>query len=389
MGLHQAEFFKDLFTHEVQKEPPITASPYDKLGLLENPFPARAHPLWRRFHNQEEVRDKFNKEMEKFVRSQCSSTFLLLGGNRVGKTHFLKHNESVLREISLEKKRPDFVPIYISATAADFSENYSIMLESLNTHYFQIIGESFLLTFISKLHAERDTFLNRFLEDDFIRALKTFKASNLEDRYFEERLTALKVWLGGGTLQKRQKDFIKVYSSLKSNSAKIRTFSTLIRIARHFDLLRGVILFLDELEQLWVGKRPDKRLSYLINLRQLIDELPDGLFFVIALSDDREDNLRRDYVPLYKRLTGGYEVNLLRQIQSVDDAWGYVEHFLEEARRDWKEKLEKRTKKEYKGEEIFSRRDVEKAVKEFGTPPIPQGDLFDKLHQIFEERVLR
>ncbi|MDI6792330.1 MAG: hypothetical protein QME81_05610 [bacterium] len=379
----------------------IAQNPYAKFGFLENPFPTKAHVMWKRFYNQEEFLREYNLCFRDFFNNQKTNSFLILGGNRTGKTHFLMHHSQKIQEENVKENVFLIAPIYITATSADFHDNYRDILDQLEAKFREAIGSELLPELIRKIQKNPDIITKvNLIEDDFVRGILNLpfgepknnddpQITKLQEKGFD-LMALFRNWLRGASTLIEFRQALNMYSVPKSPSAKIRLLGDLIKTLRAVNLLRGVILFIDELEQIWLsGIGKQKRERYLILLRALLDECQDsGLLMVVALSTEGgiRSNFEREYVPLYKRLASASEEHILRQIDSYDDAWGYIEYFRDKARKEYNQ----RTHQEFTGQEIITKPFVIETITgddKSNKFPILQGDLFDKFHQVVENLI--
>lgn len=389
----------DVFSERIEQAlevPPKRArSPYEKFGYLDNPFPTKTYPLWQRFHNQEEVKSAFEEQLLRYISGdQKNSTFFLLGGNRVGKTHFLKHHYLALEDIFRKREIYHFPPIFIAAPPSDFLQNYRDIILQLNRHYEDITKEEFFLQF-SNLIKNQDDLIGKMLKDDLWRAFRklqqTAKRTSLIPR--EDFVGGVLggvypiflKWLEGVTLEQREKRILGISSPLKTSSSSIYVLSQIIQMGRELELIKGLIVFLDEFEVLWPTVRAERRARYLQDLRHFIDEIPHGLFLVVAMTDDTEASLREEYRALHGRLSSPTAPYILRPIHGTDDAWGYAEYFLEEARKVF----EDTRGSSFQGNHIISRAEVIETLEKVSKEQLIafQGDFFDALHELVEEKV--
>lgn len=363
---------------------------YEKFGYLDNPFPTKSYPIWKRFYNQKEVKEAFEKELINYIEGdQKNTTFFLLGGNRIGKTHFLKHHCLELENTFRKKGNPDFPPIFTKASSGNFLQNYRDIILQLNRHYEDTTKEEFFLQFLNYIKDKPD-FINNMPKNDLRRALKHSQSSVPKQKAFIEtedfvgRYPIFLKWLENATLEKREKQSIGVFSPLKTSSSSIYVLKQIIKIGRTIGLVKGIIVFLDEFEVIWPTVRADRRLRYFQDLREFIDELPNGLFLIVAMTEDTEHKLKEEYPALYGRISSPTRQYNLNLIQGTKDACEYANYFLEEARREFEEER----KTEFQDGHIISKVDVMQTLeKVFPERKASQGDFFDALHSLVEDKI--
>jgi len=363
-----------------------TLGVYEKFGYLDNPFPTKSYPIWKRFYDQEAVKEAFEDQVLDYIGGeQKNTTFFLLGGNRVGKTHFLKHHFLELENVFRNKKVPYFPSIFIKAPPGEFLQNYRDIILEINRHYEEISGEEFFLQFLKRVQ-EKQNIVGKMPKDDLWRVLNKLCSGRLpiSTGDFWGLYPIFMKWLEGTTLENNEKQKIGVFSPLKTSATCISVLKRIIGIGRDEGIIKGLVVFLDEFEVLWQVTRVEKRARYLQDLREFIDEISHGLLFVVAMTEDAEHNLEEEYPALYHRLSSPNVPHILKPIKGTEDAWGYANYFLEKARKEFEEGENISPKDEH----IISKAEVIEALERV-SPELKsaQGDFFDALHELVERKV--
>ena len=116
-----------------------------RFGFSRNPFPKRSYPIWDVFFNQDSVRRRFLSELQMLVEDSRTTTLLMVGGNRVGKTHLMEYYRRRLpNEV---KSRGLVLPITLaSAQEGDFRRLYLQIIEQVDDSLHVQTGTCLLYT---------------------------------------------------------------------------------------------------------------------------------------------------------------------------------------------------------------------------------------------------
>jgi P-loop Domain of unknown function (DUF2791) len=352
-----------------------------RFGFLRNPYPSRSHPVWDVFYNQTEVRTRFLRNLQEFLREGITVTLFFTGGNRVGKTHFMEHHR---RELT-EKFRSTGILLPIAVTTAqscDFRTLYGQLIDQIDESLRIQTG---LRLFEANIPEEVRNALDSLPPGDFKRAVVATAAGG--DKLLLRR------WLRGERIRAPQRALLGVSSPIESASQMLNALEGLIKFMRlpgevvgEEARCRGLLVFLDEFELIWKARR-DRRDQFLQALRALIDSAPSGMFLCVGMATGinvEMEEVEASYPALFARLKGAMGVPALVQIGFVTEAIGYVRAFEDHARADFKQE----TKATGPYEEIFSDQEIESLFKELaGRGSVSQGDFFDRLHTEAERRV--
>jgi hypothetical protein len=355
--------------------------PWRRFGLLQNPFPSRAHPIWDVLHNQQHVAESFYAKLREFLRERNTVTLFFTGGNRVGKTHFMEHHRRVLPG-KLQDRGVAMPIALVSAQACDFTHLYRQMFEQIDESLRLQAGSSL---FQGSVPAGVVRDLGRALPPgDFRRAVESYAQATSD----KERMGGLlRQWLACGRLRATQRRELGINDNLDSIAHVLNAFESLVKYLLLFDGQReglafrcaGVLLFLDEFELVWHYRR-DRRDQFLQSLRAVVDACPQGLFLCVGMATGvgpSTGEVERSYPALFQRLKGPDAVPALVQVGSVVEALDYANAFLEHGRQKGV-----RTK-----EELLSRAEIEEHFKQVAPAgSVSQGDFFDRLHNVAERK---
>jgi hypothetical protein len=367
-------------------------SEWSRLGFLYNPFPSRSHPNWEVFHNQAEVRTRFNHVFEGFLQGQPTTTMFFTGGNRVGKTHFMEYHRRTLPPL-LEAAGIVLPIALVLAQFCDFVGLCRQVIEQVSDALRQQTGAGL---FEAPLTPEEARVVETLPPGDFRRALKrVIEASDEGDR----RLL-LQRWLRGERLRATQRVELGVIGHLDSTATLVGALGGLVRFmlgvstqgpAEENRTRPGILIFVDEFELLWKHRR-DRRDQFLQGLRALIDACPVGLFLCVGMATGVGSEalaLERDYPALFQRLRGARATPALVEIDSVTEAQKYAAAFVENGRKRFRDVHANADD----ARPFLTQLEIEQLYKASpggaslgGT--VSQGDFFDMLHE-YADRKLR
>ena len=356
---------------------------WHRLGLLENPFPARSHPVWGVFHNQQQVVERFYGDLAEFLQSGKTLTLFFTGGNRIGKTHFCEYHR--LRLPGQLAARGLLLPIAVlSAESCKFSEVYRPLIDQLDESLRAQTGDGlFSERWMERLDRIRDV----LPPGDFRNAVIKLGDAGDDDRAWF-RSTFLQ-WLRGNRILPSYRRHLGVGSVIESLGHQLDALSglRLALTAVYEDEPRcpGMLVFVDEFELIWTHRR-DRRDRFLQALRALIDACPTGLYLCVAMATGlnlyETDQLESEYPALFARLKGARDLPALVEVAGVLEAQEYAQAFLEYGRKKAQEQgIES-------GPPLLSEEEIRKlfiGVAGAGGSA-SQGDFFDRLHLAAREK---
>jgi hypothetical protein len=351
------------------------------LGFLRNPFPSRAHPNWKVFHNQASVRDRFDADLDLFLRERRTETMFFTGGNRVGKTHFMQYHRQLLTDGFIDAGV--VAPIALaSVESCDFAILYRRLIEDIEESLRHQTGSGLFETIPPV------TTLNKLPPGDLRSGLLAVAADTSGD---ETKKVLLRRWIRGERIRQPERRQIDVTCILDSQAQMLSAFGSLVAyfLMQQSDAQRwpGVIVFLDEFELIWTVRR-DRRDQFLQALRALVDACAHGgLFLCIGMATGIGPDVQQveaSYPALYARVTGAREIPALVQIGGVVEALEYVTAFEAHGRKEF---TQKSPKAQVPPAPLISQREVEQLFREVGGGgSVAQGEFFDKVHLYAEQK---
>ena len=123
----------------------------------------------------------------------------------------------------------------------------------------------------------------------------------------------------------------------KSSTVAIKFLSDLVKIFLHVELFKGVIIFIDELEEAFSGLSSTSQAQYAQDLRNLFDSHPNGIVFVVGTAPIAE-RLQQISPALLRRLGEGV---LIAPISDENVALEYARAYIQWGRDKFEDKLKR------------------------------------------------
>lgn len=366
--------------------PVSTISGWRRFGLLRNPFPHRAHPIWDVFYNQTAVRERFERELQTFLQVGSTATLLLQGGNRVGKTHLMQYYRQQL-PVGLNRAGVNLPIAFLSAQGADFKQFYGQLIDQVDDSLQKQCGQGIFQQPVAS------NALAAMPGGDLQRALKK---ANERPAERDELLGLLRRWVRGDRLSAAERRLLDVRDAVDSIGPYLQVLAGLVGYLHRTPAAGalapypGIMILLDEFELVWKVRR-DRRDQFLQNLRALIDACPKGLFLCVGMTTGLGvalTEVEATYPALYQRLRGHQQRDIptLMEVGSVVDALGYAESYLERARRE--AGTETFPPKILSEDDVLSRKQVEDIFNGLRGKrnSVAQGDFFDRIYEVAAAR---
>lgn len=320
--------FKSKLRQELRQD-----NPYERYGLLSNPFPKAGEPTADPLYNQEPVVETFERMLLTFFQTDGndSSRLLIYGDHRVGKTNFLLHWRQQVERLLNERVVTGFHPIYLTISADNFVEDvYGPIITELS--------KDLIPSFFEALRKLNPNLLST--KTDLDRAIHTtIEILNQKDTSNDEDDTTIRLftkWFSGERCaQSELKMLGGLFSSIDTSSLAIKYFRDFVNLARQHTEYKGVIIFMDEFELIFGSAvTSSKRARYLQDLRHFIDMLEGGILLVVASSSAIYAEFQREYPAIKNRFSQTKE---LSSIKSIEQARGYAEAYIDFARAAFQE----------------------------------------------------
>lgn len=342
-SLTQTDQMLDNLPEEIGEEKSINL--YKNFSLLSNPFPTSGQ-FYGICVNQEPIKREFIRKFREFYRNSESQIMNIIGSTGAGKTNLLKFLEEQVqkwRDPDPKKKAiTDLFTIFIERPQGSYLEIHRQIIRQFcamfSTEFFSKVHRNQID--LSKLHDElpgTNPELIQALTHIANRDLGQSDASG-QTYLIPEPISyrILENWLQGIKLtvnEKRQLGNVSVEVG-KSATVAIKFLSDLVKIFLHVEIFKGIIILLDEFEEVFSGLSSTSQAQYAQDLRNLFDSHPKGIMFVVATAPISE-RLRKISPALDRRLGKGVQI---APILDEDAALKYVEAYIELGRETFKEK---------------------------------------------------
>ena len=346
---------------------------YEKFGILTNPFPA-SNQTFDNPHYELPADEQAERRIVAFLRDQKSQAMVVEGTQGVGKTNFLNHFESEIRDVLdvLDDRKGYYVVRYLADPEASFEGTTRRLFEELGTDHLVRLIES-LRGDSSPIEAARNpdmrTALYHLIESDDGSALELMMQ-----------------WLLGLRLLKVHRQALGVQFKLDTVESKTVALRDMVQVSGRAGVLNGIFLLLDELEKQGGVLGPTAIVRYLSALRAVVDALPQRLFLMIAITPDALIRYSSTLPALRGRLQNTIA---LEPLMDVDDAVELAKFYLHTASRKARKASSDR---DHEFEWILEKQDVvkcyeklEKRAERRGDTGVRQREFLHELHVLAED----
>ena len=336
-NLNQVDFTLDGLLEEFSKERP--KNPYADFSLLSNPFPTLGQ-FYGICVNQESVKEEFARKLRDFHLDSQSQIMTILGSTGAGKTNLLRSLEQALRRKQEQstgtKAITDLFTVFVEQPQGSYLEIHRQVISQLSamffTEFFSAVRQRKVN--LSKLPAELPG-----TNPELIQALiyitqkdwgKLPLPNDSGEIFFPAGSQSHRIlgnWLQGVKLTAAEKKELGSVSAEigKSSTVAIKFLSDLVKIFLHTELFKGLIIFLDEFEEVFSGLSPTSQAQYAQDLRNLFDSHPKGIVFVVATAPIG-DRLQQISPALQRRLGAGVQIDpIADEISALEYARAYIQ----------------------------------------------------------------
>ena len=283
---------------------------YDRFGILENPFPA-SNQTTDNPHYPLAVDKEAEDRIFDFLDSERSQVVVVSGTQGVGKTNFLNHCESEIRDARQELEGY-YVVRYLADPEASFDGTTRRLFEELGAEHLGELAET--------LRSE-DSPIEEARGHDMRTALRRLAGSDAKDA-----AELMMEWLLGHRLLKAHRLSLGVQFRLDTVESKTAALRDLVQVSGEAGVLKGIFLLLDELEKQGGVLGPRAIIRYLSAVRAIVDALPKRLFLMIAITPDALDRYSYSLPALRSRLENRIELSPLAKMdEAVKLALFYID----------------------------------------------------------------
>lgn len=301
-------------------------NPYEELFLLSNPFPGEGQFVPGICVDQDNVKEEFRRKLREFRLNDRSVRMTVVGRTGAGKTTLLRFFEERLSDWRNIK----FFTIFVQMSKSGYLDVHPQIVSQLGALFYikffdavrqKQIDLTSLPADLSGISPELIHVLKRIVSYQSTQ-LSIFEAEN-----GPASLRNLDDWLQGRKLSAADKKLLgNVTVEIgKSSTVAIKFLTDLVRIFRHAKLFSGLVIFLDEFEQIVSDVSGADRTRYAQDIRNLFDSLSEGVVFIIATAPVA-DSLERVSPALNRRLGSGVSIE---PINSEGLALTYAEAYIQ------------------------------------------------------------
>lgn len=336
-SLNQVDFTLNSLLEEFSKEKP--RNPYEDFSLLSNPFPTLGQ-FYGICVNQDSVKGEFARKLRDFYLDSQSQIMTILGSTGAGKTNLLRSLEQALRrkqEPSTETKAiTDLFTVFVEQPQGSYLEIHRQIISQLGTMFFteffsavrqRKVNLSKLPTELSGTNPELIQALTYITQKDSGLLPLHNTPGQISFLSGPQSHRILENWLQGVKLTAAEKKGLGNVSTEigKSSTVAIKFLSDLVKIFLHVQLFKGLIIFLDEFEEVFSGLSSTSQAQYAQDLRNLFDSHPRGIVFVVATAPIAE-RLQRISPALQRRLGTGVQIApISNEVIALEYAQAYIQ----------------------------------------------------------------
>lgn len=305
-----------------------TENTYHRYHLLKNPFPAYGDTQADVCTDQEPLKRAVIDRLQNF---EIADKRLRINGEYgAGKTNILQYFERLTDEARSEKLIDKLHPIYVTASGQEYMEMHGQIIDRL----LERTLKELLVTLQNR--AQRDELAEQFpSSSEVLNALPIFTMQLLKvqgqgvlfDVHEERKIDSFQRWLKGEKLSIQARKDIGDVQDISSTSLAIKFLRGYLEILRQLDICRGVVILIDEFEQIFVSVPRTKQSRYAQDIRHLADTIDPLALLIFATIPNPQD---LGQYPAVERRLG--EAIQLDPIHNIDLAVEYVIDYLRAGR---------------------------------------------------------
>jgi hypothetical protein len=307
------------------------------------------------------------------------------GDQGTGKTNFLNYYEREFKEVY-----PETEGFYIIRYYADPESGFDKMLSRILQ---ELSSGGFLENLARKIATlddpTRDTVIETARLSDMRTVLRGLgKAAGESEEQLKEATEAAMEWILGFRLLNRHRATLgQIRFRLDTVESKTQALRDLVFCGSKLDVLKGLIILLDELEKQDDTKSKMTVLRFLSAIRALIDALPRYLFLMAAMTPEA----RRRYFAMLPAFAGRLQNRIeVPYLKDQDTALRLFRFYLDEARKRAASKQcsqQLHSAQPVISEEIVSAtfQDLLQSARSRGDEGVRQRDFLNELHKLAEQ----
>ena len=291
-----------------------------RFGVLANPFPA-SNQTSDNPHYETEADEEAEDRIVTFLRDGKSQVVVVEGTQGVGKTNFLNHFESEIRD-ALDEREGHYVVRYLADPEGSFEGTTRRLFEEMGTGHLRRLARK-----LGKDSSPIETARGHDMRTALHHLRRRYQSDGDE---MDDILDMMMQWLLGLRLLKSHRQDLGVQFRLDTVESKTVALRDLVQVSGEAGALGGIFLLLDELEKQAGVLGPVAVARYLSALRAVVDALPRQLFLMIAITPDALLRYSHALPALRSRLQNRI---VLEPLKDIDEALELAGFYLEAAHR--------------------------------------------------------
>ena len=360
---------------------------YSQYGIVKNPFPASGqssgHPRL-----EDELDDKIAKrfkefEIKEFKNNPRRSQVILIEGTQgVGKTNLLNYYEEQFRDY-YDQDESFYIIRYYPDPEPSFDAIVRKIFQSLDQHHFEKLARALASA------DNRDSIKDIAKGFEVRCVLNGIERVAREEGDVQECSRLALEWFSGMRILKKHREVLGVNFRLDTVEARTRALRDITYVSEKLDLLRGILLLLDELEKQDYSMSKTPVLRFLSAIRALVDALPRCLFLILAMTPQA----RLRYFSMLPALAGRLQDILdLPTVNHFDNAFALYEFYVGKERSS--ARLQVNNNSEQGKGSLFDKTELRSIFERLktrsekrGTQGVTQRDLLHALYEKWRDKV--
>ena len=358
---------------------------YRRYGILDNPFPAAGqssgHPRM-----EDGIDDEVEHRIRQFETDNRSSQILVIEGSQgVGKTNLLSYYEQQFHDY-YEEDETFYIIRYYPDPEPSFDSVLRKIFYSFDQSHFERIGT----TLAESNQHTRDQAKEAARNHEVRIVLNSLENAGRNSEDLKECARLALEWFVGLRILKRHREVLGVNFRLDTVESRTQALRDIVYVSEKLDLLKGILLLLDELEKQDYSLSKTPVLRFLSAIRALIDALPRCLFLMLAVTPQA----RRRYFAMLPALEGRWQdILTLSSVDDLDEAKKLYAFYTKEARRN--SRLDDRVEDMKQGKtRLFDEGELDYIFEDLldrsehrGIEGITQRDFLHRLHAEWDKKI--
>lgn len=361
---------------------------YERYGVIENPFPAAGQPSGHP-RMEDAVDDAVEHRFRQFeTGDRPSQVFIVEGTQGVGKTNLLNYYEEQFRDYYRDNYQDDeaFIIRYYPDPEPTFDSLLKKIFQSFEQVHFGNIGRK-----LAESDGDTRSQAKEIARSHDVKiVLNSLEKAAKNDGGLQECARLASEWFVGLRILKQHREILGVSFRLDTVESRTQALHDVIYVSEKLQLLKGILLLLDELEKQDYSLSKTPVLRFLLSIRALIDTLPRCLFLMLAMTPQA----RLRYFAMLPALGGRLQdvVTLLPMTQSTE-AIPLVNFYSTYARRSAQSSMKPKNPKQG-SDELFASdeligifQELKESSADRGINGVTPRDFLHRLHMEWEEKI--